>query len=110
MEVRAGNPAFRGPRLSRYLALSRAHLAHVERPLYPFPRALPAPVGPLSDHLSIGAQYLVGNPEEGLGFAGHVFEVELDCLALSAHAHRELAVLLVVGAELTLHLLRYNYN
>lgn len=101
MEVRAGNPAFRGPRLSRYLV-------HVERPLHPFPRALPAPVGPLGDHLSIGAQYLVGNPEEGLGLAGHVFEVELDCLALSVHAHTELAVPLVTSAELTLHLLCYN--
>ena len=90
------------------LALSRAHLVHVERPLHPFPRALPAPVGPLGDHLSIGAQYLVGNLEEGLGLAGHVFEVELDCLALSAHAHKELAVPLVTGAELTLHLLCYN--
>lgn len=103
MEVRDGNPAFRGPRLSRYLV-------HVERPLCPFPRALPAPVGSLGGHLSIGARYLVGNPEEGLGLAGHVFEVALDCLALSAHAHKELAVLLVVGAELTLRLLRYNCN
>ena len=47
--------------------------------------------------------------QECLAIYGAV-EICGDCLALSAHAHKELAVLLVVGAELTLHLLRYNYN
>lgn len=73
-----------------------------------FPTSPPSACWPLGGHLSIGAQYLVGNLEEGLGLAGHVFEVELDCLALSAHAHKELAVPLVTSAELTLHLLCYN--
>ena len=47
--------------------------------------------------------------QECLAIYGAV-EICGNCLALSAHAHKELAVPLVTGAELTLHLLRYNYN